>query len=130
MTDFVAPGDFSDLGIRFADVEPDVSIDGPAGEKLIMKPSGMYYTRDLFPNDSYRVAAKKISDAFFSWRKVSGLANLPTHKDISFNVPSYKEHSSKTITFGANGVRHDYEEIDTWMYWFLDALNEHIKSNW
>lgn len=127
MTDFVAPGDFSDLGIKLEDDEPDVSIDLISGESLVFKASGMSYTRDQFPNDSYVVAAKKIAKQFFVWRTTLGMT---TNKDISLFVSSYKDHPSKTITFGATGVRHNYENLDTWHHWFMEHLNEEVKRLW
>lgn len=126
MTDFASPGDFSDLTIQFHE-EPDISIDVPTGERLIFKSSGLNYTRDKFPQDNYRTAAKKIATQFFVWRATLGM--MP-NKEISFYVNPFKENSSKTITFGPKGITHNYDNVDTWHHWFMECLTEEIVSRW
>lgn len=95
--------------------------DSTVGGKIFaLKSSRMEYNRDLLHGDTYQKAAQR----FF--KKIEAdLRYALKHsysKEFSIRLNEFKDYPSREFVITRTEVRHNYENIDTWHWWFLNEL--------
>ncbi len=96
-------------------------------EVFVLTSSGMLFNRELFPHDSYQQAAKRTFLVIDSILRDTLTDNSRT---FNFRLKEWREFPIRNFEIAASGViTHNYE-VDTWHWWFLEALGKLVREKY
>lgn len=109
--------------------EPRVTFADPnKTEVLVLTSSGLFFNRDAFPHDSYRTAAKR---AFAVIDNTMREYLTDNKRSFNFRLKEWKEFPVRQFEIACDGtITHNYDNIDTWHWWFLQALGKLVREKY
>ena len=95
---------------------------------FVLTSTAMFYNRDAFPHDSYRQAARRTFDILD--RTLSSYLT-DGKRSFNFRLKEWKEFPIRVFEVSHTGaIAHNYDNLDTWHWWFLEALSNLIREKY